>query len=372
MRTCVVLFLLAAAAASQQQPAAPIVSPEIRPDNSVTFRLAAPEAKEVVLRILVDSENRKLPMTKDDQGVWSVTVPPLEPGLTDYSFILDGVAIIDPRNPLKKQAARGAGTSQLVIPGDPPRLWEMRTVPHGTVHVHWYRSPSWNVIRRFHVYTPPGYETGRSRYPVLYLLHGSGDTDREWVETGKANLILDNLIAQDRAKPMIIVMPDGHGPQQPAGRVSEIERQRQAVFFERDLTEGVIGEVEKLYRAERSREFRALAGLSMGGGQSLDIGLKRLDLFSHIGVFSMGLRGAEEDFIRDHEAAFASADETNASLKLFWIACGEKDFLWSSAERLDTLLTKSQIRHTFRKTTGGHVWINWAKYLGEFAPLLFK
>lgn len=371
MRPLILVLFAAAFAAAQPDRTEPVVSPDIQPDGSVTFRLLAPQAREVVLRILVDPDFQNHPMVKDDKGVWSVKVGPFEPGLMEYSFLLEGVSIIDPSNPLKKQGARGAGSSQLVIPGDPPRMWEMRaSIPHGAVHVHWYRSPSWNVMRRFHVYTPAGYETGRSRYPVLYLLHGSGDTDREWTETGKANLILDTLIAQERARPMIVVMPDGHGPGAPAR--SGIERQRQAVLFDRDITQGVMAEVERLYRTDNSREARAIAGLSMGGWQALDIGLNHLDLFSHIGVFSMGLRGSEDEFIADHERAFASGEETKRDLKLFWIACGEKDFLFGAAQRLDALLTKSGIRHTFRKTSGGHVWSNWAKYLGEFAPQLFR
>ncbi len=365
------VLLAAALAAAQPKQSEPVVSPDIHEDGSVTFRLLAPEAREVVLQILVNPDFQKLPMTKDDKGVWSVKAGPLEPGLSEYTFLLDGVSIIDPSNPLKKQGARGAGSSQLIVPGDPPRLWEMRaSVPHGTVHVHWYRSPSWNVARRFHVYTPAGYETGRARYPVLYLLHGGGDTDREWTETGKANIILDTLIAQERAKPMIVVMPDGQSPEGTPNSV--IERERQAVLFDRELIQGVMAEVERMYRVDTTREARAIAGLSMGGGQALDIGLNHLELFSHIGVFSMGLTGTENDFIDTHEKAFASAEDTNRDLKLFWIACGEKDPLFQAAQKLDEMLAKQQIRHTFRKSSGGHVWANWAAYLGEFAPQLFK
>jgi enterochelin esterase family protein len=351
-----------------------VISPEIDAERVVTFRLLAPDAKEVVTRVLVNSQQLKLPMTKDEKGVWSVKTGPLEPGVTDYNFILDGVSIIDPRNPLKKQGAQGAGTSQLIIAAEPPAVWEMRKVPHGAVHVHYYESPAWDIARRFHVYTPPGYETGRSRYPLLVLLHGAGDTDREWTETGKANLILDNLIAEGKARPMIIVMPDGHAPRTGAGRVSDLERQRQGVLFERDLTLGVIPEVERLYRVDKVREQRAIAGLSMGGAQALNIGLARQDLFSYIGVFSMGLSGprGERDFLDAHEKELASPEELNRKLKLFWIGCGEKDFLWGAAQKLDEVLTKVEVRHTFRKTGGGHEWNNWVRYLAEIAPLLFR
>lgn len=374
MRTAGLLLLGTALVLAQTNVPAPVISPEVDAERVVTFRLLAPEAKSVAARVLIGSESTTLPMTKDDKGVWSVKTGPLEPCVTDYNLILDGVPIIDPRNPLKKQGRQGAGSSQLIVPAEPPAIWELRKVPHGTVHAHYYQSPAWDVTRRFHVYTPPGYETGHSRYPLLLLLHGSGDTDREWTETGKANLILDNLIAEGKARPMVIVMPDGHAPQSGSRRVSELERQRQSVLFERDLTAGVIPEVERLYRVEKLPDSRAIIGLSMGGAQALNVGLSRLDLFSHIGVFSMGLNGprAERDFTDSHEKELASPEEVNRKLRLFWIGCGEKDFLWNSAQQLDQVLSKLQINHTFRRTAGGHVWMNWVKYLAEVAPLLFR
>ncbi len=370
MRTVLIMFLAVGYLMGQPRtpsPADKVISPEVQPDRRVTFRLYAPQAKEVIFRGSLGIVSfSKEPMTKDEMGIWSLTLGPLEPATGDYQFVVDGVTMTDPRNPAIKPAFRGAASSLLLIPASPPAIWEAREVPHGAVHMHWYQSPANGEVRRFHVYTPPGYERGKGKYPVLYLLHGAGDTDAEWVGVGRANVVVDNLIAERKAKPMVVVMPLGHifkeGVQVGPGS-------RFVDLFEKDLLQGVIPAVERTYRVSRKREDRALAGLSMGGAQTLAVGLANLSLFSQLGVFSMGFRG--DDFVKQYPAV-ASPEKTNAQLKLFWIACGDKDFLWESAMKLDSALSENKIRHTFVKTSGGHVWMNWVKYLSDFAPMLFQ
>jgi enterochelin esterase family protein len=364
---CLLIPAALAQPARAPDPAERVVSPEIHTDRRVTFRIHAPLAREVVLRGSVGVQSLpKQVLARDEEGIWSVTLGPFEPCTGDYQFVVDGVTVVDPRNSAIKPAFRGAASSLFLVPGEPRAVWESRSVAHGAVHLHWYQSPANGELRRFHVYTPPGYEKGMRRYPVLYLLHGAGDTDAEWISVGRANVVLDNLIAEGRAKPMVVVMPFGHisKPGLTPGPVS-----RFIELFEADLLKGVVPEVEKLYRVSGKRNDRAIAGLSMGGAQSLAVGLGNLPLFSQIGVFSMGLRGEMDP---RYEPVLSNPEKTNEQLGLFWIACGDKDFLWEAALKLDATLTDHKIRHTFVKTEGGHVWMNWIKYLADFAPLLFQ
>jgi len=337
----------------------------------VTFRLAAPKAQEVLLRGTWMEGQESAKLAKDEKGTWSVTVGPLPPSTHSYSFVVDGVTIIDPRNSQIKRGSRGAGSSLLLVPGDPPAVWEIRKAPRGTVHVHWYESAAAGDVRSFHVYTPPGYESGRgTRFPVLYLLHGAGDTDREWVEVGRANIVLDNLIAEGKAKPMVVVMPYGHATPPATAMATPESRARATNLFEKDLLDSVMPLAEKTYRISARREDRAIMGLSMGGGQALNIGLRNLDRFSHIGVFSMGLRG--EEFEKEHAKVLGDPEGTNKKIKLFWVGCGEKDFLWEAALKLDETLARHNIKHAFHKSEGGHIWMNWVIYLSQVAPLLFR
>jgi enterochelin esterase-like enzyme len=364
MKPFLLPFLLAATAAFAQTPRTPaLVSPEVLPDRHATFRVSAPKASEVSLFGDWMPPGTQQAMTRDAQGVWSVTIGPLDPGLAIYTLTVDGVTTPDPVNPRIKLRAR-TSASLVDVPGNPPELWQARDVPHGTVEVNWARSRIIGDTRAYYVYTPPGYEAGRStRYPALYLLHGNNDTAAGWTDVGKANFILDNLIAEKRAVPMIIVMPFGHavpydGPQ--AGNTAA---------FERYLIEEIIPEVEGKYRVAPGRENRAIVGLSMGGGHALQIGLGHLDQFSAVGAFSSAVPGGFEDRFK---TLLDDPIRTNAKLKLLWIGCGRQYPGFARNQRLSELLARHQIKHTFHPTDGLHNFAVWRRYLAETAPLLFR
>jgi enterochelin esterase family protein len=297
-------------------------------------------------------------MTKGSNDVWSVTVGPVEPGVWEYSFRVDDLQMIDPGNPAIKPM-REPRTSILHVPGDPPLVFDFQDVPHGVVRSHTYRSKSLGRLRGLSVYTPPGYDKGRTRYPTLYLQHGSGDNQDTWTVHGKAHWILDNLIAQGRAKPMVIVMMDGHaatpGIQDNTG------------LFERDLIEDVMPFVESNYRVKTDAASRGIVGLSMGGGQSLTIGLKHAYRFAWVGGFSASVPSGDA-------VATASNDApaTNKKLKLLWIACGKDDFLLQRNETFIATLKEKDIRHEWYLTAGNHSWPIWRGYLADFLPRLFQ
>jgi len=342
----------------QQQ--APIVSPEVKADRTVTFRLRAPKATEVVLNGEWKGGG-KLAMTKDEQGVWSVSVGPLEPDLYGYSYSVDGMTVTDPSNSVLKPM-RSPRTSVVDVPGDPPRLHEYQNVPHGTVRLHEIESKALGRRRPLRVYTPPGYDQdAAARFPVLYLFHGSGDNEATWTSFGHAHLIADNLLAQGKARAMIIVMTDGHAVVGPEARAKNVE------MFGKDLLEDVLPFVEATYRTKADRESRAIVGLSMGGGQSLTIGLNHLDLFAWVGGFSSAINNPEVTVA----SALADPAATNAKLRLLWIACGKDDGLVKNALALSEVLVKKEIRHELKVTEGNHSWPVWRKYLGEFLPLIF-
>jgi enterochelin esterase family protein len=343
----------------------PLISPEVSPDRHVTFRLRAPNAKEVTVSGEWGGGAR--PMTRDEDGTWTVVVGPIDADLYGYSFSVDGFQTLDPANPAVKPM-RSPRTSILEVPGDPPRLHEFQEVKHGTVRVHEYRSRSLDRRRGLHVYTPPGYDQDpAARYPVLYLFHGSGDNEATWTAFGRAQNITDNLLARGKAKPMIIVMPDGHAaPPRPPGGSTE-GRSRNVVAFERDLLEDVMPFVEANYRVRPDPDSRAIAGLSMGGGQSLTIGLNHADLFAWVGGFSAAVFEPE----RSLAAALANPSSTDSKLRLVWIACGKDDRLIENARQFTAVLKEKGIHHEFHATEGGHSWPVWRRYLEEFVPLLF-
>ncbi len=355
-------FLNCLAASAAEPGRRDIVSPEVRADRTVTFRLLAPKVTQVALN---GEFGGRQPMTKDDSGLWSVTVGPLDPDIYSYTFDVDGVATVDPRNGYVKT---GRSTSSLVqVPAESPTFYDAREVPHGAVAVQWYPSKSLGALRRMHVYTPPGYDAAaKTKYPVVYLLHGSGDDDSGWTWIGRANFIADNLIAAHKAKPMIIVMPAGHALPQPKPGEGAEHYIRNATAFQDDLLKDVIPFVEKHYRVNAEAGQRAIVGLSMGGGQSLAVGLTHLDQFAWIGAFSSGgnLRGKTDDLLADAKA-------TNKKLHLLWIACGKQDFLFKINQDFDALLTSRQITHEFHATEGTHTWRLWRPYLRDFLQRLF-
>ena len=352
-----VLAQLTAFAQNAQRPP-PVVSPEIA-GQRVTFRVRAPQAKEVALRGQWTKE--PIPLTRGDDGVWNATVEPTPVGVWEYSFSVDGLNIIDSLNPALKPQ-REPGKSILHLPSTPPAAWDWQDVPHGTVHGHSYASKALGKPREILVYTPPGYERdSEKKYPLLVLQHGSGDNQRTWVDHGKAQWIFDNLIAEKKAVPMVVVMLDGH-PFSPGQR-----GENAMGLFERELFDDALPLVEATYRVEKNRTQRAIAGLSMGGGQSLTVGLGNLDRFAWVGAFSSAPPSAEaaQKFLADPDAA-------NARLRLLWIAVGKDDFLRKPNEDYVAKLKEKGIRHEWLLTEGDHSWPVWRRYLADFAPLLFQ
>ena len=285
MRISAAFLLLCATAFSQSAPPKSVRSPEISADRRVTFRLIAPAATEVT--IAGEFLDGGKPLEKDPQGVWSLTVGPVDPEIYNYTFTIDGVKTIDPNNPnVKTGSTPSTIASILEVPGDGPAFYDPQPVPHGEIHTHWYPSKSLNTVRRLTVYTPPGYDKDRqARYPVLYLFHGANADEAAWTRLGRVNLILDNLLAAGKAKPFIVVMPFGYGVTPGSGQPGD-----NSALFSRDLLEDAIPFVQSQYRVDTGRDRRAVAGLSMGGGQSLSIGLGHLELFSYVAGFSAALR----------------------------------------------------------------------------------
>jgi enterochelin esterase-like enzyme len=363
--TTFVLLWLSGRAAEAAPPSG-LGSPEVRADGKLTFRLRAPKAEKV--SVICEAVGTQ-PMVKDADGVWSVTVGPVPPGIYDCQFDVDGLRITDPASPNvfgNRQGSRGF----VEVPGPPghPRGDEWRDVPHGTVTIHWYTSKVTGDRRRVHVYAPPGYaqETSK-RFPVLYLLHGSGDNDSHWTLLGRANVIADNLFADGRAVPMIIVMPDGHVADR-SRAMEKGSRNRGRGPFEKDLLESVLPLVEANYRVLADAQHRGITGLSMGGGQSIGVGLGHLDQFAWVGAFSAAVSG------NDPALAALRSDPVaaNQKLKLLWIAIGKDDFLLAPNRDFAKALDELKIRHTSQETEGRHAWGVWRGYLAEFLPLLFR
>jgi enterochelin esterase family protein len=356
------------APAPPPQPPVWLVSPDVHPDGSVTFRYRAPNAQEVKL---AREGAEPVAMQKDDQGVWSVTTAPLAPDYYGYSFMVDGAHSLDAYNHRLVPNLISPG-NYVHIPG-PSLPWEVNDVPRGEVHHHFYKSVVADDQRDFYVYTPPGYDpSAKTTYPVLYLLHGFSDDASGWTAVGRANVILDNLIAQGKAKPMIVVMPLGYGTMEMitlgwgAWSHTDVRERNFAKFREALLTE-VMPRVEAEYRVAKNRESRAIAGLSMGGSESLLTGLNNLDKFAWVGSFSSG--GIPDDFEKDFPGLDAKA---NQKLRLLWIACGTEDRLITVNRHLREWLKTKNITHVDIETPGMHTWMVWRRNLAEFAGLLFK
>ncbi len=364
------ILLLAATAALAQTLPPPLISPEVHSDNRVTFRFRAPNDKEVAVSL--EGVAKPFPMQKDDQGVWSVTTEPLAPDYYGYTIIADGVGLFDPSNHAIKPNLLGR-SSIVHVPGPASLSWEIGNVPHGEIHHHFYKSGVVGDDRDFFVYTPPGYDPrGKQTYPVLYLLHGFSDDASAWTAVGRANVILDNLIAQGKAKPMLVVMPLGYGAPEvlALGFVAFRDRaltDRNFDNFREALLTEVIPRVEAEYLVAKDRNSRAIAGLSMGGSESLLTGLNTLDKFAWIGAFSSG--GLSEDFDKEFPALDSKASE---QLHLLWIACGTDDRLIDINRKVRAWLASKNIKHVDIETPGAHTWMVWRRNLTDFASLLFR
>lgn len=344
-------------AAGQRQS---IMSPEVHADRRVTFRLYAPRANSV--GVGVGSMQGIQPMSRSNNGLWSITLGPAQPDIYEYNFIVDGLEIVDPANSWLKVWLRTT-RNLVLVPGDEPMFFEEQQVPHGTMHIHRYQSKSLGITRPLYVYTPPGYEANQqTKYPVLYLSHGLGDAEDTWTVVGRANVIVDNLLAEKKAQPLVIVMPYGHTPSAPA----DMRSVGNYGAFERDIVEDVIPYVQNCYRVSTDQKDRAIAGLSMGGGQALTVGLGNLDLFGWIGAFSSAVpRGQKLDKL------LAEPKSINEKLRLLWIGCGRSDFLFKENQGFIERLKAEKIEHVSRITDGAHEWRLWRHYLNEFVPLLF-
>lgn len=354
----------------QPTPNDTLVSPEVHPDKKVTFRIYAPKASEVTVRgDWMEGPAAKL--EKDDKGVWAVTTGPLTPDYYSYAFTVDGVRTVDPKNPAIKQGITSLD-SMFFLPGPEAEFEDNKTVPHGEVRKVWYQSGTLGTQRRMHVYTPPGYDRSQDRYPVLYLLHGAGDEDSGWSTVGRAGFILDNLLADGKAKPMLVVMPNGSLPRPAAGSGGG----SMAAFqdrFTNELLNDVVPTVEKHFRVAADREHRALAGLSMGGGQTLRVLTTHPDKFGYVAIWSAGLfRGSPAEFEKSNAAFLEHPEKVNQAVKLLSITVGDKDFALAGSKALAEVLKKHGIENELRLTGGGHTWINWRHYLNDLAPKLFR
>ena len=380
------VFLIACMAMAQPSPTRSSV--EVLENNTVHFTLMAPDAHEVSITGewmpgygSISFENGVMKrgpivsekLVKDDTGLWSATLGPIAPNSYGYSYVIDGVMVTDPANVLVK---RDGSTllSVLFIPGKESDYIDVKEIPHGSLNRVWYNSPTLGLYRRMLVYTPPGYETSTEKYPVLYLLHGGSIDEEGWTTMGKAHLILDNLIAQGKAKPMLIVMPNGYANQTAAPGEGPVVKNVSAPgmafsygAFEKSLVNDIMPFIESVYRVVPDKDNRAITGLSMGGMHSFNTVLNNPDLFSYIGVFSAGVRNPDEALENRVDALKA------ANPKLLWVGCGVTDPLaYSSTKTLADLLKKHDLKYVYRESEGAHTWFTWRPYLAEFAQLLFK
>ncbi|MEO6003103.1 MAG: alpha/beta hydrolase-fold protein [Opitutus sp.] len=367
--TASLVALCFAAKLSAQSPAArpaPIKSPVVIADRTVTFKFRAPDAKKVELSGQFLKANQ--PLVKDETGIWSVTVGPVEPNLYPYNFVVDGTSVADPGNqdifPNENFKA-----SLVDIPGDQPAIYSVQDVPHGELTYCYYTSQTLHRTRPLIVYTPPGYRAGTDKYPVLYLVSGTTDTEETWFKVGRANFILDNLLAQKKAVPMILVLPYGNmmmgTPPPTSPQAAEMYK-----VFNDELTTNVMPYIEANYRVLADREHRAIAGFSRGGGQSLFTAFNNLDKFAYIGSYSAYL--TPEVFERYFSAASADSGATNRQLKLLWLGVGKADFLYPQATAFIEFLKQRKLVHQSLITEGGHTWMNARHYLTDTLQLYFK
>jgi enterochelin esterase family protein len=338
-------------------------SPEVSADRHVTFRVLAPNASKVT--VFCECLTSEPALAKGADGVWSVTIGPVEPDIYEYHFTVDGVDNLDQRNPVVKYNSRPNLIESIVeVPGPAPMFYDLKAVPHGAIAIRYYPSKTTGATRRVFVYTPPNYDQGKNRLPVLYLLHGADGDETGWTQFGRANLILDNLIAERKAAPMIVVMPFAYAYPWHAG----VPGAKQRADFEKDLLTDLIPFVQSNYRVQADRDHRALAGLSMGGSLTFAIGPRHLDTFSRLAVFSSSAGQNPAQSLAD---VAANARNVNAQLKLLWMGVGTEDGAFAGAKRTSEFLTSAGIKHVFKTTPGAHTWIVWRKYLNEVVPQLF-
>lgn len=371
---------------------APVVSPEVHDNNTVTFRLKAPKAVKVqVTGDFLPTQKIKTPfgefdgpgvadLTEDKDGVWEFTTPePLKPELYSYTFLVDGLKITDPSNVYQIRDVASV-TNVFIIGGDRADLYKVNKVPHGTVSKVWYHSDVLDLDRRLTVYTPAGYETSGKRYPVFYLLHGMGGDENAWSELGRTAQIMDNLIAQGKAKPMIVVMTNGNAALEAApGESSQgftapsmnlpktMEGSFETAFPE------VVKFIDKTYRTQANKKGRAIAGLSMGGFHSMHISKQYPDMFNYVGLFSAAImpgKDVKSPIYDDLEGKLKTQFAKKPAL--YWIGIGTTDFLYKANEDYRKMLDEKGYKYTYYETGEGHIWKNWRIYLTEFAPLLFK
>jgi enterochelin esterase family protein len=378
------VWMLAQATVILAQPAPQgpqVVSPEVAADRRVTFRIRAPQAAVVKLMGTdIRGNQQGASMTRGDNGIFEVTLGPVDPGSYRYSFNVDEVPVIDPRNPATSESNNNTW-SLVHVPG--AEFMDTRDVPRGAVSSVTYYSTALTRFRRMHIYTPPGYPAGGGRYPVFYLLHGAGDSDASWTSVGRAGFILDNLIADNKARPMIVVMTAGHttrgGFRLPTPNDD----------FARDFLSDVVPYVEKNYRVLTDRGHQAIAGLSMGGNQTLDIAFAHLERFGYVGVFSSGLFGMfpvrppsptapappppppGPSWEEQHKASLENAT-LKKGLRLFWFATGKDDFLVENTRKTVAFFKGHGFAPVYLETDGAHTWTNWRAYLNEFVPRLFR
>jgi len=376
-----------------QSPRPPVVSPEVTADRRIILRVYAPAAQQVVAAGELDGKPH--PMTKGADGVWTVTIGPLEPDIYTYAFNVDGVSALDPQNTNTKYGYGNFGPVSIVqVPGDGPQFYDVKAVPHGEVRIKPYVSRVLGVSRTVWVYTPPDYDKGKD-FPVLYLLHGAGDIESGWTMIGRANTILDNLIAEKKARSMVVVMPLGHtiqsfwtGPAKtvvdPVSSAMGAGRTLDDIIatmmsgdgkgglspFGRDLVEDVMPMIEQSYKVSKKPDDRAIAGLSMGGGQSINLALAKPELFRYVALMSPAASGRVAEF---YPAITTRADAYNKQFKVFWIGVGKDDGLTGPGDHaFDETLKKHGIKHAFVVTPGRHEWTVWRHHLADLAPMLFR
>ena len=368
-------------ASGQFQRGPRVVSPEIDSDNSVTFRLLASEAAKVTISgNWMPGWGTQVEMVKGDSGIWSVTTDVLPPEFYTYSFYVDGVKTLDLANP---QVVRDGTRFEnvVIVPGKESEVYTVKDIPHGVISKVWYSSPTLEMNRRMYVYTPPGYAESSEKYPVFYLLHGAGGDEDAWTTLGRTPYILDNLIAEGKAKPMIVVMTNGNawsaaapGDEPKTENAAPDFSQMTRGAFEKSLVNDVIPFIEKNYRTLTDQNNRAIAGLSMGGMHTQNITNTNPGKFGYIGVMSMGImnnpRWNNGYNAEEHKRQITALKDSG--VKLYWIGCGKEDFLFESVTELRKFYDENGFKYTYRESTGGHTWTNWRIYLSELAPMLFK